>query len=75
MASSASRRSCLPPLTLKTPKKWLRVTPLADSAYSKDREDGSIRSIYLMSSLLEPKPYIEPLPWPKKFLILTHLNS
>lgn len=26
-----------PPLTLKIPKKWLRVTPSADSAYSKDR--------------------------------------
>ena len=55
-----------PPLTLKIPKKWLRVTPLADSAYSKDREDGSIISIYVMSSIPGPKPYIEPFPWPKK---------
>lgn len=47
-----------PPLTLKIPKKWLRVTPLADSAYSKDREDGSIRIIYVMSSVPRPKPYI-----------------
>lgn len=55
-----------PPLTLKIPKKWLRVTPSADSAYSKDRQDGSISSIYVMSRVPGPTPWIEPLPWPKK---------
>jgi hypothetical protein len=54
-----------PPLTLKIPKKWLRVLPLSPQSYYKAK-DGTIISIYVMSSVPGPAPWVEPFPWEKE---------